>query len=147
MIEKTKKITKKIILIIDDQRFIRIILRDLLTQQGYEIIDAKDSIEAFANYRQFHPDLVLIDLIIPDENGFKIIDKIRTYDCRAKFVMMTSESTEKKEGELNSIIKTCKTFVIIVTFHLFCSKAKINWLIGWLIFLNSFNAFFIIGFE
>lgn len=65
------------ILIVDDSRTIRIILRDLLKSEGYRIAEAEDGATAFQEANEGDPDLILLDIVLPDESGYEICRRLR----------------------------------------------------------------------
>lgn len=66
----------KTILICDDAQFMRIILRDLLQREGYDVVgEAEDGKDAVLKYNQLQPDLVIMDITMPIMNG---LDAIRS---------------------------------------------------------------------
>jgi len=60
------------ILIVDDDESIRDVLEHLLRREGFELATAKDGEEALAVFEQFHPDMVLLDVVMPKRNGFEV---------------------------------------------------------------------------
>lgn len=67
----------RLILIVDDDRFTRRILRDILEKEGYSIIEAKDGEEAFRLYKELLPDMVILDVVLPGMNGFDLLKILR----------------------------------------------------------------------
>jgi DNA-binding response OmpR family regulator len=59
------------VLIVDDEIDIREAVAELLSEEGYEVIDAGDGAEALRKARQFHPSVVLLDLMMPGMNGWE----------------------------------------------------------------------------
>ena len=59
-----------LILVVDDDRFMRIHLRRAMEQEGYQVIEASDGEEALATYTRLHPDIVLLDALMPVMDGF-----------------------------------------------------------------------------
>ncbi|WP_404786820.1 diguanylate cyclase domain-containing protein [Altericista sp. CCNU0014] len=74
---------KSLILIVDDDRLVRMQLRVWLEADGYRVVEASDSASCLAAYEQYHPDLVLLDLVLPDRNGL---------DCCAQIYGMSGGS-------------------------------------------------------
>ena len=68
---------KSVILLVDDQDTIRFFLEKTLTQEGYEAVTAKTGAEAIEKARQVMPDLVLLDLKLPDMDGLEVLRKIK----------------------------------------------------------------------
>ena len=59
-----------LILVVDDDRFIRLQLSRAMEQAGYQVVEANDGEQAFAAYSSRHPDIVLLDAIMPVMDGF-----------------------------------------------------------------------------
>jgi diguanylate cyclase (GGDEF)-like protein len=60
---------KSLILVVDDDRVVRAQLRHWLEAEGYRVVEAEDGAECLSAYEQHHPDLVLLDVILPDLDG------------------------------------------------------------------------------
>ncbi len=58
-------------LVVDDERDIREAVSEVLKDEGYEVVDARDGAEALDQLRARHPDLVLLDLMMPGMNGWE----------------------------------------------------------------------------
>lgn len=86
---------EKKILIVDDSSFMRMTLKDILQKAGYEVVaevgDAKSSLE---KYKELRPDLVTMDIIMPEENGIYALKQIKEIDKTAKVVMVTAAGQE-----------------------------------------------------
>jgi diguanylate cyclase (GGDEF)-like protein len=67
---------KSLILIVDDDRLVRTRLRVWLEADGYKVIEASDGATCLEAYEQYHPDLVLLDLVLPDQSGLDCCAKI-----------------------------------------------------------------------
>lgn len=67
----------KQILIVEDKPTSRELLRTVLEQQGYEVVEAENGEEALARLREHVPDLVLMDLQMPSRNGYDVLKEIR----------------------------------------------------------------------
>ncbi len=78
------------IMIVDDAKFIRMRLTNLLTKHGYEVIEAKDGEEAVQTYRSVHPDAVFMDFAMPHKNGMSALTEICRFDSQAKVIMLTA---------------------------------------------------------
>ncbi len=65
------------ILVVDDDRSIRTLLRRLLTTEGYRVEEAVDGATALEKVRAFAPDLVLLDIMMPDQDGLEVLEGLR----------------------------------------------------------------------
>ncbi len=91
--------TKKI-LVVEDENAIQKILVDTLTRAGYKSILAKNGHEALQKFKEEKPDLILLDILMPEENGFDVLEKIRVkYDSKIP-VIIISNLGEKDDVEM-----------------------------------------------
>ncbi|MBP5976645.1 PleD family two-component system response regulator [Brasilonema sp. CT11] len=98
--EATAQGNQPLVLIIDHQAFNRQQLRLLLEQSGYQVAEAKDGTEAINVFQQLHPDLVLLDAILPDMDEFECCAKLLSIKINKyiKVLMITViEDTESVE--------------------------------------------------
>ncbi|MCK4695701.1 MAG: response regulator, partial [Candidatus Cloacimonetes bacterium] len=65
------------ILIVDDEKMIRIVLSKVLSKAGYEIFEAENGKEALEKYEQYKPDLVLLDFQLPGMNGLEVLEELK----------------------------------------------------------------------
>jgi len=65
------------VLVIDDTRNIQIMLRDFLESQGFEVEIAGDGVEAFSLIEKLQPDLILLDIMMPNMDGYQFISQLR----------------------------------------------------------------------
>jgi len=82
------------ILVIDDEPQIRRIMRETLTSSGYEVDDAKNGDEGLVKMREFRPDLVLLDINMPDMGGVEVCKAIRR-DSNIAIIMLTVRKSER----------------------------------------------------
>lgn len=88
------------VLIVDDSRTSRKILRNILTENGYEIAcEAADGQTGYEKYIEFKPDLVTLDITMPVLDGLGCLQKIMKFDKDAKVVMVTSAGQKSKMVE------------------------------------------------
>jgi two-component system chemotaxis response regulator CheY len=82
---------RKRILIADDAAFMRVIVRDVLTKNGYKVAgEAVDGNDAVEMYKKHSPDLVLLNITMPGMDGISALHMIKKYDANAKVVMLSA---------------------------------------------------------
>jgi two-component system alkaline phosphatase synthesis response regulator PhoP len=84
----------KSILIVEDDPGIRLILRDALSSQGYQVISAADGLEGLAKALEARPDLVILDVMLPHLDGFEVCKKVRREGLTAPIMMLTVRDEE-----------------------------------------------------
>jgi adenylate cyclase len=85
------------ILIVDDNEFNRDILMTRLKQHGYDLLQASDGEEALATIKEQHPDLVLLDVMMPKIDGIEVCRRLKT-DPTLPFIaviMVTAKADSK----------------------------------------------------
>ena len=79
------------IMICDDAAFMRMMIKDILTKNGYEIAaEAENGAVAVEKYPETKPDLVLMDITMPDMDGIQALKKIKQSDPNASVVMCSA---------------------------------------------------------
>lgn len=81
--------SKGTILVVDDEETLRITIKEFLDEQGYEVVVAETCEQALERINEFLPDLILLDLRLPDMNGLELLEKIKSKDSQALIVVMT----------------------------------------------------------
>ncbi|NNN22044.1 MAG: response regulator transcription factor [Acidimicrobiales bacterium] len=69
------------VLIVDDDERIRAAVRLVLEDEGYEVIEAPDAERALEEFQSQNPDIVIVDLVLPNMTGFECCRQIRTYSA------------------------------------------------------------------
>ncbi len=83
------------ILVVDDAAFMRMMLRDILTDAGYAVHEAIDVEDAVAKYREIGPDLVTMDVTLPGEDGIDAISAIRAADPAARILVVSAHGEKR----------------------------------------------------
>jgi two-component system chemotaxis response regulator CheY len=79
------------VLVCDDAIFMRTMIADILTQAGFEVIgEAESGVQAVEKYRQLKPDLVTMDIVMPDMGGIDAVRAICEVDPEARILMCSA---------------------------------------------------------
>ena len=83
------------IMIVDDAAFMRTLLKNILFPKGYEIAgEAENGAVAIDKYKELKPDLVTMDIVMPNVNGIEALKQIKEFDPGAKVIMCTAVGQE-----------------------------------------------------
>ena len=85
---------KKTILLIEDEPHIVLGLRDALEFEGFRVVDAGKGRDGVVLARQESPDAVLLDLMLPDINGYQVCEELRRWNAFVPIIMLTARSQE-----------------------------------------------------
>lgn len=90
-------LAKGTVVVVDDSKLSRKILRNILEEAGYAVIaEATDGEEGIAAYLQFKPDVVTMDITMPNMNGMESLKEILAMDKKAQVVMISAAGQQKK---------------------------------------------------
>ncbi|WP_018660072.1 response regulator [Heyndrickxia acidiproducens] len=79
------------ILVVDDAAFMRMMIKDILTKNGYEVVaEASDGAQAVEKYREHRPDLVTMDITMPEVDGISALKQIKQIDSSARVIMCSA---------------------------------------------------------
>lgn len=106
--------TRTRVLIVDDARFMRMMLNDLLSKSGLEVVgQAADGDEAVAEYRRVRPDVVTLDIMMPRADGLTALQSILDEDPSARVVVVSAiehNDTVKRALAMGAIDYVLKPF-------------------------------------
>lgn len=99
------------VLIVDDAAFIRVSLKMMLERNGYEVVgEAENGLVAIQKYQELQPDLVTMDITMPELDGISALKAIRKLDDMAKVVMISALGQEVHVKE--AILSGAKGFIV-----------------------------------
>lgn len=81
----------KRILVVDDAAFMRMMIKDILVKNGFDVVgEASDGAQAVEKYKELNPDLVTMDITMPEVDGIAALKQIREIDPNAKVIMCSA---------------------------------------------------------
>ncbi len=102
----------KKVLIVDDAVFMRMMVKDILEKNGFEVVaEAENGVVAVEQYKATSPDVVTMDITMPEMNGIEALQAIRGYDPNAKVIMCSAMGQQAmvmdaiKAGAVDFIVK------------------------------------------
>lgn len=89
--------TRRLIMIVDDSVTVRKVTSRLLERQGYDVVTAKDGVDAIEQLENVKPDLMLLDIEMPRMDGFEVTNLVRHHEVHKQLpiIMITSRTGEK----------------------------------------------------
>jgi two-component system chemotaxis response regulator CheY len=109
------------ILIVDDASFIRLKMRQILTEAGYEVVEAANGQKAVEQFCSEHPDGILMDITMPEMDGLEALALIRRVDPGARIAMVTAMGQESNirdalnHGACDFIVKPFRSDRVLAT--------------------------------
>ena len=99
------------VLVCDDAAFMRMMIKDILTKNGYNIAgEAENGVKAIEKYNELKPDLVLMDITMPEMDGIQALKKIKEADAKATVIMCSAMGQQAMVIE--SIQSGAKDFIV-----------------------------------
>lgn len=81
----------KKILIVDDAAFMRMMIKDILTKNGYEVVgEAENGARAIDKFKELTPDLIIMDITMPEVDGIAAVKEIKKINSESKIIMCSA---------------------------------------------------------
>lgn len=104
---------RKTVLIIEDEEGIRVSLRDALAGEGYATLEAADGEAGLASALQGHPDLILLDLMLPKMDGLTLLENLRNDPWGASAPVIVITNLNADDTVMKRIAKTEPAYYLI----------------------------------
>ncbi|RJQ62476.1 MAG: response regulator [Desulfobacteraceae bacterium] len=111
----------KTILVVDDAAFMRMMIRDILSKEGYVIHEAVNGRDAVEKYDEVQPDLVTMDITMPEMSGLEALREIRSRDTAARVLMVSAMGQQKmivealESGAMDFLVKPFQPTKVLET--------------------------------
>jgi two-component system chemotaxis response regulator CheY len=110
------------VLIADDASFMRQMIRDVIEPEGFEVVgEASDGVEVVEKFKELHPDVVMMDIVMPKRSGIDAVKGIVAMDPTARVVMCSALGQETlvmeaiEAGAKDFIVKPFKPESVVAT--------------------------------
>ena len=119
------------ILVADDASFMRQMIREIVEEEGHEVVaEASDGIEAIEQFKKHHPDVVTMDIVMPRRSGIDAVKGIIEVDPTARVVMCSALGQETlvqealQAGARDFIVKPFKPDAVTATLRRVIEKEE-----------------------
>jgi two-component system chemotaxis response regulator CheY len=116
--------TMKRVLIVDDASVVRLLIKKVLVKGGFEIVgEAVNGVDALAKYKELKPDIVTMNITMPEADGIQATKDIIAFDANAKIVMLSGIDQKEmlwqaiKAGSSSYIVKPFENDRILSTLN------------------------------
>ena len=113
------------VLVVDDEEANREWLAHVLEPAGFDVLSASSGKRAIALARSRNPDLVLLDLMMPEVNGFDVVEALRTYEStrNTPILILTAAALSERDkqklnGQVSDILSRGKVGSAVIVDHL-----------------------------
>lgn len=109
------------VLVVDDAAFMRMMIRDILSKEGFVIHEAVNGRDAVEKYREVRPDLTTMDITMPEMDGIEALKKIRERDPHARVLMVSAMGQQKlivealEAGAMDFLVKPFQPTKVLET--------------------------------
>ena len=98
------------VLVVDDTAFMRLTIRQILEGLDHEVIEAKDGLNAISQFTTYNPDLVIMDITMPQMDGIEALKEIKKINAKTKVLMCSAMGQQAKVVE--AIEAGASTFIV-----------------------------------
>ncbi|MFJ5963379.1 MULTISPECIES: response regulator [unclassified Bacillus (in: firmicutes)] len=99
------------VLIVDDAAFMRMMIKDILVKNGFDVVgEAENGAQAVEKYKEMSPDLVTMDITMPEMDGITALKEIKQIDPSAKIIMCSAMGQQSMV--IDAIQAGAKDFIV-----------------------------------
>ena len=98
------------ILVVDDAAFMRMRMSKILTEAGYNVVQAENGLDAIEKYKASRPDAVLMDITMPEMDGLTALKELKALDPTARIAMLTALG--QQQVVLDAVKSGAKDFLV-----------------------------------
>ncbi|MCY7465571.1 response regulator [Bacillus safensis] len=99
------------VLIVDDAAFMRMMIKDILVKNGFDVVgEAENGAQAVEKYKETSPDLVTMDITMPEMDGITALKEIKQIDASAKIIMCSAMGQQSMV--IDAIQAGAKDFIV-----------------------------------
>ncbi|AHA30096.1 two-component system response regulator [Exiguobacterium sp. Leaf187] len=99
------------VLIVDDAAFMRMMIKEILSKNGYDVVgEAENGLEAVSKYKELTPDLVTLDITMPEMDGISALKEIKAINPAAKVIMCSAMGQQSMV--IDAIQAGAKDFIV-----------------------------------
>jgi two-component system chemotaxis response regulator CheY len=115
------------ILVVDDAAFMRMRMSKILSEAGYDVIQAENGLDAVQKYKGNRPDAVLMDITMPEMDGLAALKEIKAHDPDARVAMVTALGQQQivleavKSGAKDFLVKPCEGDRVLAAVSKLCA--------------------------
>jgi PAS domain S-box-containing protein len=91
-----------LVLTIDDEKIIRESFRELLEDNGYDVIEAENGNQGLEKFVEYRPDLILVDMIMPEMGGLELLENVTRFSLDTPIIIISGV------GDLTDAVKALK---------------------------------------
>lgn len=80
------------VLLVEDELVLAGVLKETLALKGFEVCLAANGLEGFSAFKEFRPDICIVDIMMPKKDGISMVKEIRTVDQQTPLIFLTAKS-------------------------------------------------------
>ncbi len=111
-VSRLSKAHRQHVLIADDESITRLMLRDILVMDGYHVETVTDGAGAIEALKQKWPDLIILDLLMPNLNGFAVLEWIRMDQHNIDLPVIVLTAAELTPAEREKVVKYASAYTV-----------------------------------